>query len=222
MMLGTEILQWLTEADTQLLLAVNGFHAAFADGFMMGYTKVVVWVPLYVALVFMLMKNMTLKGGLTALACIGLTILLCDQVTSHLIRPMVLRLRPTNPDNPVSEWVHLVNGYRGGRYGFPSAHASNTFGLAFFLMYLFRNRVLTGLMMLWAFLNCYSRVYLGVHYPGDILAGFSIGVLSASFSYWIFSRWSRERPMFPVLFVWIPQLVWLVSVAGLCLYAACK
>jgi undecaprenyl-diphosphatase len=113
-----------------------------------------------------------------------------------------------------------VNGYRGGRYSFPSAHASNSFGLAFFLMYLFRNKWLTTTMMLWALLNCYSRIYLGVHYPGDILAGFLVGFVAASFTYWVFKKWSHERPdHYPLFVVKLPIATWLLSVVCFCVYA---
>lgn len=92
-----------------------------------------------------------------------------------LIRPEVCRLRPSNPENPLSEMVHIVGGYRGGSYGFPSCHAANSFALASFLTLLFANRKLSLFIFAWAVLNSYSRVYLGVHYPGDLLVGAIIG-----------------------------------------------
>ena len=214
------LLQQLIAVDTDCMLAINGLHNSWADGFMWGYTKVAVWIPFYVVLVVFLGKNMNLKTTLWALLCVGITILLCDQVTSHLIRPIVQRLRPANLENPVSEWVHIVNGYRGGRYSFPSAHASNTFGLAFLLMWMFRNRLLTTVMVLWAFLNCYSRIYLGVHYPGDILAGMLVGFFAATFAYWLFRRFSKEDPArYPILALKLPTAAWLISVGCLCVYA---
>lgn len=85
------------------------------------------------------------------------------------------RLRPSNPENPLSEMVHIVGGYRGGSYGFPSCHAANSFALASFLILLFANRKLSLFIFAWAVLNSYSRVYLGVHYPGDLLVGAIIG-----------------------------------------------
>lgn len=90
-------------------------------------------------------------------------------------RPSVCRLRPSNPENPLSEMVHIVGGYRGGSYGFPSCHAANSFALASFLTLLFANRKLSLFIFAWAVLNSYSRVYLGVHYPGDLLVGAIIG-----------------------------------------------
>lgn len=96
-------------------------------------------------------------------------------VCHALIRPEVCRLRPSNPENPLSEMVHIVGGYRGGSYGFPSCHAANSFALASFLTLLFANRKLSLFIFAWAVLNSYSRVYLGVHYPGDLLVGAIIG-----------------------------------------------
>lgn len=84
-------------------------------------------------------------------------------------------VRPSNPANPLSEMVHIVGGYRGGSYGFPSCHAANSFALASFLILLFANRKLSLFIFAWAVLNSYSRVYLGVHYPGDLLVGAIIG-----------------------------------------------
>lgn len=85
-------------------------------------------------------------------------------------------MRPSNPDNPLSAAVTVVNGYRGGRYGFPSCHAANTWALTALLIPVLRNRLSTASLILWAVLNCWSRMYLGVHYPGDILAGTAVGI----------------------------------------------
>ena len=91
--------------------------------------------------------------------------------------------------------VHIVNGHRGGRYGFPSCHAANTFGLAFFVWFLFRKRWLTVFMMGWALLTCYSRVYLGVHYPGDLIAGTLVGLIAAYIVYRLFLKVSGYKTM---------------------------
>lgn len=101
---------------------------------------------------------------------------------SSVIRPVVARLRPANLENPIVDMVYIVNGYRGGSYGFPSCHAANSFGLAMYVIFLCRKRWLSFFIVAWAILNCYTRIYLGVHYPGDLIVGAIIG----GFGGWLF------------------------------------
>lgn len=142
-----------------------------------------------------------------------------DQVGATVIRPVVCRLRPANLENPISEFVQIVNGYRGGRYGFPSCHAANTFGLAFFLFYLFRNRALNWFIMLWAVVTCYSRSYLGVHYPGDLLVGAFVGFVGASLCYWLFSRLCKYRRKESYEHIYVPIWVGGITISGILAYA---
>jgi len=218
-LLDGSLLQQLADTDTQLLLYLNDFRHVVADHFMWIYTKVPTWIPLYAALVFMLARNFTLKKLLIALLCVGVVILLCDQVTSHLIRPWVQRLRPANLDNPISPMVDIVNGYRGGRYSFPSAHAANSFGLAFYLAFLMRHKWLTTVLMLWAIINCYSRIYLGVHYPGDLLAGMLIGLVSAVIGYYAFVKLAGKPTKKHVKAVQVPIYIWLATVLAILVYS---
>ena len=117
--------------------------------------------------------------------------------------------------------IHIVNGYRGGRYGFPSCHAANTFGLAFFLVYLFRQRMLSVFILLWALVTCYSRAYLGVHYPGDLLAGALLGFIGASLFYGLFRKVCRYRRPDPLVQGWIPLAVGGLTVVGMLVYSFC-
>lgn len=164
-MILADVLSGLVEMDTDLLLAINGWRAEWADLFMYAFSGKWIWIPLYASILYVIARNLHWKVAIGCAVAIALTIIFADQIGATLIRPWVCRLRPANPENPISEFVHIVNGYRGGRYGFPSCHAANTFGLAFFLFYLFRNRALNWFIMVWALLTCYSRSYLGVHYP---------------------------------------------------------
>ncbi len=134
----TEFLSSLIEADNACLLAINGWHAPWADTFMYAFSGKWIWIPLYASLLYVIGRNLRWQVAVGCAVAIALTIVFADQVGASLIRPEVARLRPSNLENPLSAMVHIVNGYRGGSYGFPSCHAANTFGLAFFLVYLFR------------------------------------------------------------------------------------
>lgn len=156
------MIDWLNTIDTQVFLALNGLHAPYFDVFMKLFTGKWIWVPMYAAVLFAVVRNYRWRQTLAVLVCVALAITIADQVCATLIRPL-------------SEMVHIVGGYRGGSYGFPSCHAANSFALASFLTLLFANRKLSLFIFAWAVLNSYSRVYLGVHYPGDLLVGAIIG-----------------------------------------------
>lgn len=189
-------MQEIIDLDTSLFLYLNGLYTAYLDPFMKLYSSKLIWVPLYASLAYLLWRNLGWRRTLYALIGVALVILLADQITGHLIRPWVGRLRPANPENPLAPLVHIVDGYRGGRHSFPSCHAANTFGLAIYLHLLFRHRWLSTFMMVWALITCYSRIYLGVHYPGDLLVGALIGTASASAVYYPLTqllKWEENR-----------------------------
>lgn len=216
----TDFLQLLNDLDSQLLLAINGLHNPYFDTFMYAYSGKWIWIPMYAALVYVLFRNLSWRVALACLVGVALTITFADQMGASVIRPWVERLRPANLENPLSEYVHIVNGYRGGSYGFPSCHAANTFGLTFYLMFLVRRRGFTLFMCAWALLTCYSRSYLGVHYPGDLLAGALLGLCGAALMYGLF-RWlvGYRRPQhFKDL--WVPMVTGGLTVAGMLVYAA--
>ena len=137
------MIDWLNTIDTQVFLALNGLHAPYFDVFMKLFTGKWIWVPMYAAVLFAVVRNYRWRQTLAVLVCVALAITIADQVCATLIRPEVCRLRPSNPENPLSEMVHIVGGYRGGSYGFPSCHAANSFALASFLTLLFANRKLS-------------------------------------------------------------------------------
>ena len=162
-------MMYLLELDKIFTLAINSCHSSFFDNFFYIYTQTWTWIPGW----------MWRKWGVRSLyvvAGIALCILLADQISSSILKPWVARLRPThNPE--IADLIHTVNGYRGGRYGFVSSHAANAATFVTFIALVFRNRFYTILLMLWAFLTAYSRVYLGVHYVGDVVCGALVGVL---------------------------------------------
>lgn len=180
------MIEILNQWDTDLLLAINGWRSEWADSFMWLFSDKLIWIPMYASILYVVIKNFPRKVALGCVVAIALTIVFADQMGASVLRPCFERMRPSNLENPISEFIQIVNGKRGGRYGFPSCHAANTFGLAFFLVFLFRNRLLSGFMLIWAVVTCYSRSYLGVHYPGDLLAGMLVGLVGALLCYALF------------------------------------
>ena len=175
-------IQQLIELDKELLLALNGNHSLFWDGFMWTATKTITWLPAALALLYVIFKNNKIQEAATILISLALCVTLADQITSGLCKPFFERLRPTQ-DPEMMYLVHTVNGYRGGLYGFMSSHAANTFAVAMFMSLMVRNLLMTFVTFSWAFIATYSRIYLGVHYPGDILCGATVGMLVASLLY---------------------------------------
>jgi undecaprenyl-diphosphatase len=117
-----------------------------------------------------LKNNDTVQKIVWVVLCALLCVLLAGSLDDMIVKPLVARWRPTH-DPQIGVIVDVVNGYRGGNYGFFSAHASNTFSLAIFFALLIRSRMLSCFLIIWSLLNCWTRLYLGVHYPGDILCG---------------------------------------------------
>lgn len=180
-----EFILWLSDIDARLLLIVNGAHSPFFDSVMWCISGRWIWVPFYAVLAYLLFRRMSWKRASICLVTIGLIILAADQTCATLIRPEIGRLRPANLNNPLSSFVHVVNSYRGGRYGFPSCHAANTFALAVFMSLVIRHKWFTVMMFSWAFVVSYSRMYLGVHYFGDLFCGATIGSLFAVLFYYL-------------------------------------
>lgn len=203
----TDLLSMLKAMDTMVFLTVNSHHNAYFDSVMWLVSGKLIWVPMYVSLFFVLLKNYSYKVVFAILLAIGVVILFTDSFTAQVIRPWVCRLRPSNLDNPMSTMVHIVDGYRGGAYGFPSNHASNTWGLAFFITFLFRRYKLTFFFFLWALLVCYSRMYLGVHYFGDLLIGGLLALVGASTVFYVFRKVSGDTRLQKVKFIYWP--VWI-------------
>ncbi len=186
------MLEHLIDWDWQISHFLNGSSSLFADGVAMTATATLTWMPAAVVLLYLIIHNNEMKNILLVLLGIGLCILFADQIASGIFKPLVGRFRPTN-DPELMGWVDIVNGYRGGRYGFFSSHAANTFAVATFVAMLVRNRMLTAYMVSWALLNCWTRVYLGVHYFGDVFVGTVCGIIVGLLVYAALSRFLQRR-----------------------------
>lgn len=124
------MIDFLTQLDTDIFLFLNSLHHRSVDMFMYTFSERFVWVPLYVVTFLAIMRYYGWKAGLMLFVFTVAAVALSDQLCATFIRPSFERLRPANLENPISDMVHIVRGYRGGRYGFPSCHAANSFAFA--------------------------------------------------------------------------------------------
>lgn len=169
-----ELIDYLIQSDTNLFLFLNKHHNDFFDVIMSNISKKLIWLPLYIFTAFLLIKKFKLKTGLILILFFGLLISLSDQTSVHLFKNVFQRLRPChNPE--IQEITHYLK-LSGSYYGFVSSHAANAFAFAFLSLLLLKNKLYSILIIIWAIIVSYSRIYLGVHYPGDILGGAILGI----------------------------------------------
>jgi undecaprenyl-diphosphatase len=177
----------LKSLDNSILLFINSRHSQFWDGFMMDISNRFIWIPLYLFLAFLIYREFGKKSWIIILFAI-IAVALSDQLASHLVKNIFMRYRPSH-NLILSPQLHFVDDYKGGLYGFASSHASNTFSLTVFIMLLMpKNYKLIAGLFCWVVIVCYSRMYLGVHYPSDIIGGALIGILSAWISFRLCNR----------------------------------
>ena len=184
------MLKQLIHIDTEILLAINGWHAPWADKLMWIISAKATWIPLYVLLIGLLIWRyrqplptavkwlQRVPACVVMIVVIALAVGAADFIASGILKEWVARPRPTRVPE-LEGLLHLVNGYKSGRYGFVSSHAANTMACGLLFSLIWRKKITTCGLMLWVAANCYSRMYLGVHYPLDILGGLTVGALVA-------------------------------------------
>lgn len=186
-----ETVEKMLPLERDLFFTLNGSDSFFLDNMMWTITGRFIWMPVFLFILFMFFYKTPRKEALLVMLFFILLFVACDQVSSSVFKPFFERLRPTHhPD--FRNVVDVVNGYRGGRYGFVSGHATNSFGVAIFLSLLYKSRWIAIAALVWASLNSYSRIYLGVHFVSDIVAGMLVGTVVAVLLYELYI-WTRYR-----------------------------
>ena len=181
------MLEELVKLDTELFVYLNGLGTETWDAFWMFYTTKFNWIPFYALLLFLLYKRLNMKMFLITILVIALMITFTDQITNLFKKVLVMRLRPCyNPE--IDDIIRLVKRSCGGKHGYFSGHASNSMAVAVFMSLMLRSkyRYITYVLVVWAIAMGYSRIYVGVHYPLDVLSGMLFGAFSGFLFYKLF------------------------------------
>lgn len=183
----------LKSLDQELFLELNSRYSPLWDTIMTFISNKYVWFPFYVLLILLLIYFYKRRGALMVLS-LAASVGLADFVSSGIFKPFFERLRPCH-EAVIGMTVRVVDGC-GGRYGFVSSHAANSFAIAVFLCLMLpaRQRWLRAMLLVWACMISYSRIYLGVHYPGDITVGAAIGFFTAWLGVYVYRTIEKRYP----------------------------
>ena len=182
----------IQDMDMQVLSLFNGSDNIMLDQMVQILTSGLTWIPLYVMLFFVVMRNNETMGQIalvvgSAIFCV----LFADGLVDGIIKQLAERWRPSN-DPTFKYMVQVVDDIRPKGYSFCSAHAANTMSLAVFFSLLIRSKMLTITLVIWSLINCWTRLYLGVHYPSDILCGMIIGIIVGILVYLLYYKIYRR------------------------------
>lgn len=178
----------IQDMDMQVLSIFNGSDNIMLDQMVQILTSGLTWIPLYVMLFFVVMRNNETMGQIalvvgSAIFCV----LFADGLVDGIIKQLAERWRPSN-DPTFKYMVQVVDDIRLKGYSFCSAHAANTMSLAVFFSLLIRSKMLTITLVIWSLINCWTRLYLGVHYPSDILCGMIVGIIVGILVYLLYYK----------------------------------
>lgn len=194
------MIETLASLDEQILLFFNGWHTPFMDETIALITGKWIWIPFYLLLIDYLFAKLGPKYALLTLLGVVIAIVMTDQICASVIRPVIGRLRPCNPDNPIFQSITLVKGIQPGGFSWPSCHAANTFALATLLSCVIRKAKFRTFIFSWAIIVSLSRLYCGVHYPSDLFCGAAFGSLfgyiAINIVSWFYINYSRILQFF--------------------------
>lgn len=186
------LIELLKDIDTKILLQINGCHFEWLDFIMYQSSERFIWIPFYLLIIYFLIKQYK-KDSLLIFLFIIVTIVITDQLSVHLFKNVFERYRPCHTIQ-LEGLLHLVNNKCGGQYGFISSHAANAFAILFFLTPFVRIQfpIIWYVLIVWALLLSYSSIYLGVHYPSDVVVGIMVGGCIGMGSFKLFAKFQKK------------------------------
>jgi undecaprenyl-diphosphatase len=163
------------EWDTELFIIINGFHFDWLDPVMKMFSSIQVWIPMYLIIIGLMFRGKPVWESIIAIAMLGVSFALADQLSVHLFKNVFERFRPCHVEE-LKTVIHSLENC-GGKYGFISNHAANAFCFAMFTAWFFKNRYFTVMIFFWAVCVSYSRIYVGKHFPLDVICGAAFGII---------------------------------------------